>query len=170
MGTPVAFIPIGVIRSEHKLSADTPVQPIFAKGCPGRVELFAQYELGLQDIEGFSHVILIYQFDRVEPGPLVVQPFLDDIPHGVFATRYPSRPNPIGLSVVQLVGREGATLLVEDIDILDGTPLLDVKPFVPCFDAPDHATGGWTDNVDDATRRQRGRRGYRGQDARKIEP
>lgn len=166
----LAFIPIGVIRSEHQLSSETPIQPTFARGRPGRVELLAEYESGLQDIEGFSHVILVYYFDKAKPGPLLVKPFLDDALHGVFATRHPCRPNPIGLSVVRLVRRQGATLLVEDIDVLDGTPLLDIKPFIPSFDLPEQATGGWTANVDDAVRRQRGCRGCRGCDEEKEKP
>jgi tRNA-Thr(GGU) m(6)t(6)A37 methyltransferase TsaA len=106
--------------------------------------LLPEYEAGLQDLDGFSHIILLYYFHHADPGfELSVTPFLDDEPKGLFATRYPCRPNPIGLSVVRLVRREGRVLHVEGIDVLDGTPLLDIKPYVPSFDAPPDATLGW---------------------------
>jgi tRNA-Thr(GGU) m(6)t(6)A37 methyltransferase TsaA len=110
----------------------------------GRVVVQPEYEAGLEDVEGFSHMILLYHFDRAAPGyALEVTPFLDEEVHGLFATRYPRRPNAIGLSVVQLVEREGCTLHVAGIDVLDGTPLLDIKPYVPPFDAYPDATYGW---------------------------
>jgi tRNA-Thr(GGU) m(6)t(6)A37 methyltransferase TsaA len=110
----------------------------------GQVELAPEFEAGLQDLEGFSHLILLYHFHQAQPGyELTVTPFLDDRPKGLFATRYPRRPNSIGLSVVRLVRREGRVLHVEGIDVLDGTPMLDVKPYVPKFDAVPEATLGW---------------------------
>jgi tRNA-Thr(GGU) m(6)t(6)A37 methyltransferase TsaA len=108
------------------------------------VELLPEYEAALCDIDGFSHIILLYVFHQAEPGyELKVTPFLDDLPKGLFATRYPRRPNGIGLSIVHLVRREGCVLHVEGIDVLDGTPLLDIKPYVPPFDAYPEAAYGW---------------------------
>jgi tRNA (adenine37-N6)-methyltransferase len=153
--------PIGTIWSEHCVLEETPVQPEFARGCTGQAEVFQEYEEGLKDIETFSHVILIYSLHKAEGPRLVVKPFLEDPPHGIFATRYPSRPNHIGLSVVRLIRREGAVLILEDVDILDGTPLIDIKPYVPRFDAPGDANGGWTDKVDLQEAMRRGRRMYR---------
>jgi len=135
--------PIGRIRSPFSRPEQTPIQP-FRSQAAGQVEVLPQYEAGLQDLESFSHVILVYQFHRAEPGySLLVAPFLDDRPKGLFATRYPRRPNAIGLSVVRLVRREGLVLHVQGIDVLDDTPLLDVKPYVPAFDAYPGATSGW---------------------------
>jgi tRNA-Thr(GGU) m(6)t(6)A37 methyltransferase TsaA len=106
----ITLAPIGVIRSEHTLAAATPIQPVFAKGCRGRAEIFSEYADGLRDLEGFSHIYLIYVFDRAHTSKLLVRPFLDDQVRGVFATRAPTRPNPIGLSIVELVGIEGNTV------------------------------------------------------------
>jgi tRNA-Thr(GGU) m(6)t(6)A37 methyltransferase TsaA len=137
------FQPIGRIHSPFTHRDLTPIQP-YRSRAKGQVELWPEYEAGLEDLDGFSHIILLYVFDQAEPGyDLMVTPFLDDQPKGLFATRYPRRPNSIGLSVVRLVGREGCVLDVSSIDVLDGTPLLDVKPYVPRFDAFPEATMGW---------------------------
>jgi len=157
----VAFQPIGIIRTPHRLAEQTPVQPIYARDCPGRAEILPAYREGLRDLDGFSHVLLLYSFHQAGPPLLTVIPFTGDRPCGVFATRHPQRPNPIGLSLVRLVRVEGGILHLLDVDMLDGTPLLDIKPFVPRFDLVDDARGGWTEAVDDATARQRGQRGFR---------
>ena len=158
--------PIGVIHSEHHVAKQTPIQPVCAEGSPGRVEVFPQYAEGLDDVEAFSHLHLIYWLHRAHeiagsvstPSPLKVVPFLDDVPRGVFATRAPVRPNPLGLSIVRVVARRGADLFVEDLDVLDGTPLLDIKPYVTRFDAREGARCGWTDEVDARTFAERGSR------------
>ncbi len=158
--------PVGIIHSEHCEHAQTPIQPICAEGSPGRVEVFPQFAEALDDVEGFSHLHLIYWLHRAGeivgsvagPSPLKVIPYLDDVPRGVFATRAPVRPNPIGLSLVRLVERRGNVLLVEDLDVLDGTPLLDIKPYVEKFDLRVDTCGGWTDRVSGTTFRQRGER------------
>jgi tRNA-Thr(GGU) m(6)t(6)A37 methyltransferase TsaA len=135
--------PIGIIRTPFNEIRGMPIQPRGAGGAPGRVEVKPEYCQGLRDVGGFSHLILIYQFHRSEGYSLLVRPFLDDAYRGVFATRAPRRPNPIGLSVVELVRVEGCTLHVRGIDVLDGTPLLDIKPFVPEFDSPSTCRVGW---------------------------
>jgi len=157
---PIVFRPIGVIRSEHVVPEKTPIQPIYARVCAGRAEVLPEFADGLRDLDGFSHVYLLYAFHRAESPRLVVQPFTDDKPHGVFSTRHPRRPNPLGLSIVRLVRVEGTTLYLEGVDILDGTPLLDIKPYVPRFDTVENPRGGWTEDVDDATAAKRGRRGF----------
>jgi tRNA-Thr(GGU) m(6)t(6)A37 methyltransferase TsaA len=124
-----------------------PIQPCGARGVSGTVEIFEEYAEGLKDIEGFSRIILIYGFHRCTEHLLVVKPFLDTTSRGVFATRAPKRPNAIGLSIVRLTGVKGTTLFIEDADILDGTPLLDIKPYVPMFDAYPDASSGWLDPV-----------------------
>jgi tRNA-Thr(GGU) m(6)t(6)A37 methyltransferase TsaA len=147
--------PVGIIRSEHRDHAQTPIQPVCAQGCRGRVEVFPQFAEALDDIEGFSHLHLIYWLHRAGEATnalsgkrsLKVVPFLDDVPHGIFATRSPIRPNPLGLSVVRLVERRGRELVVEDVDVLDGTPLLDIKPYVEGFDLRVGTRGGWTEQV-----------------------
>ena len=160
--TSVTFHPIGIIRSEHTRPADTPIQPAFARRCRGRAEILPRYAEGLTDIEGFSHVYLLTWLHRAEPPRLRLKPFLQDIEHGVFATRAPCRPNPIGLSLVRLVRRDGNVLHLEGLDVLDGTPLLDLKPFAPRYDAVTNPRGGWTEEVGEMTARRRGRRNYRG--------
>jgi tRNA-Thr(GGU) m(6)t(6)A37 methyltransferase TsaA len=139
----IRYRPIGVIRSPFKEAEGMPIQPAAAAGIAGTVELKPEFAAGLKDIEGFSHLILIYHFHRVEGYSLEVKPFLDDILHGVFATRAPKRPNPIGISVVRLVRVEERVLHIEGVDILDGTPLLDIKPYVPEFDAVAAERTGW---------------------------
>jgi tRNA (Thr-GGU) A37 N-methylase len=109
----ITLSPIGIIHSEHVRPDQTPIQPVYAGGCPGTVELYPHYADGLKDIEGFSHLFLLYYFDRSGPFKLVVTPFLDDTPRGLFATRHPCRPNGIGLSIVRLIRRDGATLYLE---------------------------------------------------------
>lgn len=158
----IVLKPIGVIRSPHTKPEDTPIQPVFAEGVPGRVELDAGFEEGLRDIEGFSHIYLIFAFDRAGEPRLSVIPYLGDTERGVFATRSPRRPNGLGMSLVRLVRREGAVLHVEDLDVLDGTPLLDIKPYIGRYDSREDARSGWQDDVDDETARGRGRRGFKG--------
>lgn len=141
----IRYQPIGVIHSPHKEPQGTPIQPTVAQGIRGTVEIFPQFADGLQDLSGFSHIILLYHLHRVKDTRLKVKPFLDDTVRGVFATRAPTRPNPIGLSIVRLVGIERNILRIEDVDILDGTPLLDIKPYVTQFDARGAERQGWLD-------------------------
>ena len=139
----VSYRPIGVIHSPFKIAKGMPIQPVAAEGVEGTVEIEPMYAAGLRDVEGFSYIILIYHFHLSEGCSLVVKPFLDDEVHGVFATRAPSRPNAIGMSVVRLLGVEGHLIHVADVDILDGTPLLDIKPYVPEFDVRRADRIGW---------------------------
>jgi tRNA-Thr(GGU) m(6)t(6)A37 methyltransferase TsaA len=161
-GSTLAFVPIGRIRSEHRIPNQTPIQPVFARGSTGQAVLLPEYEKGLQDIDGFSHIFIIYHLHQAGPPRLTVKPFLQDTERGVFATRAPCRPNPIGLSLVRLVKREGCTLSLEDVDILDETPILDIKPYIERFDRVERSRSGWQEDVDDRTASERGRRGYRG--------
>jgi tRNA-Thr(GGU) m(6)t(6)A37 methyltransferase TsaA len=160
-GETIAYRPIGVIHSEHTRAEDTPIQPVYAQECRGQVEIFPEYTDGLRDIEGFSHIYLLYHLHRAGSAKLVVKPFLHDVERGVFATRAPCRPNAIGLSIVELVRREGNVLHLKGVDVLDGTPLLDIKPYTARFDRIEGTRNGWQDEVDDATARKRGQRGYR---------
>jgi tRNA-Thr(GGU) m(6)t(6)A37 methyltransferase TsaA len=144
---PLSLVPIGVIHSPFTDVAGMPIQPNGARGIRGTVEIFEEFNEGLNDIEGFSRIILIYAFHRCQSYQLTVTPFLDTTPRGVFATRAPRRPNPIGLSIVRLIEVKGATLVIEDVDILDGTPLLDLKPYVPAFDSYPDASSGWLEYV-----------------------
>jgi tRNA (adenine37-N6)-methyltransferase len=139
----VTYEPIGIIHSPYSAIEDMPIQPAGARGVRGTVEVLAQFAPGLQDLEGFSHLILLYHFHRVTKARLIVVPFLDKAAHGVFATRAPTRPNPIGLSVVRLLSVEGQVLHIENVDVLDGTPLLDIKPYVPEFDHFPVDRTGW---------------------------
>ncbi len=134
---------IGVIHSPFSDIAEMPIQPSGAQGISGQIEIDPDLVEGLKDLEGFSHIIVLYQFHQVSKVELTVTPFLDATTHGVFATRAPTRPNPIGLSVLELKSISGNILEVNNIDILDGTPLLDIKPFVPEFDQPDNVRTGW---------------------------
>lgn len=161
----ITFRPIGVIHSEHLVAGETPIQPVCAEACRGRAHIFPEFTDGLRDLEGFSHIYLIYRFHRAEPPQLIVKPYLQDIPRGVFATRSPRRPNPLGLSIVKLVAREGNSLILDGLDVLDGTPLLDIKPYTARFDRIESTRNGWQDEVDDETFRRRGVRGHRGGNA-----
>jgi tRNA-Thr(GGU) m(6)t(6)A37 methyltransferase TsaA len=134
--------PVGVIRTPFKETRGMPIQPAFSHA-RGQVEVHADYAEGLQDLEDFSYVILIYVLHRSNGYTLRVKPFLDDVTHGLFATRHPSRPNPLGLSIVRLLSCRDSVLEVEGIDVLDGTPLLDIKPYVPDFDSHPDARAGW---------------------------
>jgi tRNA-Thr(GGU) m(6)t(6)A37 methyltransferase TsaA len=135
--------PIGVIHSPYRTKEAAPIQGIFSPGGLGRVEILLEYAEGLKDIESFSHLILLYQFDRAGEIKLVRPTFLDDEPHGIFASRHPCRPSGIGLTVVKLLRRSKNILEVSGIDVLDGTPLIDIKPYVPRFDSFPEATDGW---------------------------
>jgi tRNA-Thr(GGU) m(6)t(6)A37 methyltransferase TsaA len=139
----IRYRPIGIIHSPFKGPKGTPIQPAGAEGVPGTVEVFPEYVEGLQDIAGFSHIFLIYHFHLSRKVSLKAKPFMDDRAHGVFAMRGPSRPNPIGISVVHLVEVAGNVLHVQDVDIVDGTPLLDIKPYVPEFDVREVERTGW---------------------------
>ena len=134
--------PIGVIHSPFFEKDETPIQSSRTQTV-GLVDVHPEFADGLQDIDGFSHIILLYVFHRSSGFSLRVKPFLDDREHGLFATRYPYRPNPIGLSVVRLVKRQGNVLTVEGVDVLDGTPLLDIKPYLQDFDARTEVRTGW---------------------------
>ena len=137
--------PIGVIHSPFKVKQKTPIQP-FKSTKNGRVEVFKKYAAGLKDIGSFSHIILVYRFHKSKDYKLLVKPFLDDKKHGIFATRSPLRPNWIGISVVRLLRVKKNVLFVKGIDALDGTPLLDIKPFVPKFSAGKKVRIGWLKN------------------------
>lgn len=158
--TPITYRPIGIIHSEHTITEKTPIQPVYAQGCKGRVLVFPEFAEGLRDLEGFSHLFLRYHFDRAAPEKLTVRPFLQDVERGLFATRAACRPNAIGLSIVELLRRESNVLNVGGVDILDGTPLLDIKPYSAKFDRIETTRNGWQDEVDDAIAQQHGRRGY----------
>lgn len=134
--------PIGVIHSPFLDKKETPIQPTRSQA-RGQVEIYPEFVEGLQDVEGFSHLILLYAFHRSGEYRLRVKPFLDDQLRGLFATRYPSRPNPLGLSIVRLVARQANLLEIEGVDVLDGTPLLDIKPYVPDFDIRSETRTGW---------------------------
>ena len=139
----VVYVPIGIVRSPFKTAEGSPIQPVGAKGVRGQIDLREEFIAGVKDLEGFSHLILIYHFHLSKGFDLEVKPFLDDERRGVFATRAPKRPNSIGISVVKLVGIEGGCLTIEDVDVLDGTPLLDIKPYVPEFDSRENCKIGW---------------------------
>ncbi len=138
---------IGIIRTPFGEPADAPIQGAFEPDADGTVEVFDEYADGLADVAGFSHLILLYRFHKAKPPALIVKPFLVDELKGVFATRSPRRPNGIGLTVVRLLGREGNTLRVAGVDVLDGTPLLDIKPYVPDFDHMTDIRCGWLDDA-----------------------
>jgi tRNA (adenine37-N6)-methyltransferase len=134
---------IGVIRSPFTELESMPVQPVGVGSAQGTVEIDPAYQEGLKDLEAFSHLILLYHFHKSRACSLTVTPFLDTQARGLFSTRAPSRPNPIGLSIVELLGVDGNRLSVAMLDIIDGTPLLDIKPYVPEFDSRPDAVGGW---------------------------
>ena len=134
--------PIGIIHTPFTDKAQVPIQAS-RSAATGFVEVYPDYAEGLQDLDGFSHIILLYVFHEFTDWSLLVKPFLDDQLRGLFATRFPARPNPIGLSVVTLISRNDNILQVEGLDMLDGTPLLDIKPYVSDFDVRTGTRSGW---------------------------
>ena len=156
----VNFTPIGTIHSPFTDLEGMPIQPAGAREAIGTVVIDPTLEAGLQDLEGFSHIYLLYHFHRAAPTRLTVVPFLDNKKHGIFATRAPSRPNPIGLSVVELLEVGGNRLTVRGIDVLDGTPLLDIKPYVEAFDRMEGSRSGWMDSSPEEIARRRSDRRF----------
>ncbi len=134
--------PIGVIHSPFKNTKDVPIQS-FRSNKIGKIEVFKRFESGLKDIEGFSHIMILYFFHKAKNEKLLVKPYLDKNLHGIFATRYPNRPNRIGISILKLLDRRGNVLVVDGIDVIDGTPLLDIKPYVSKFDVRKNVKDGW---------------------------
>jgi tRNA (adenine37-N6)-methyltransferase len=136
LGEDIILKPIGIIHSEFKDIKSMPIQPTGDNADKGRIEVDSKYLEGLKDLDGFSHIIIIYNFHKAEQVKLTVKPFLDDNTHGVFATRTPVRPNHIGISIVEIDKINENNIFVKNIDVLDGTPVIDIKPFVPGFDVP----------------------------------
>ena len=153
--TEIVFTPIGTVHSPFSDPRDMPIQPVGARGVRGTIELNPACAAGLKDLTGFSRIIVLYHFHRCDGYSLEVVPFLDKTPRGVFATRAPRRPNAIGISILKLVAVRGATLTVEDVDILDGTPVLDIKPYVTAFDAYPDERAGWLTETSGAARTMR---------------
>ncbi len=147
--------PIGIIHSPHTTIEDMPIQPKGASGIEGYVLMDEKYIDGLQDLEGFSHIYLLYSFHEATRTELIVTPFMDKQTRGVFSTRSPLRPNHIGLSIVQLERIEGNKLIVKNLDVLDGTPLLDIKPYMEKFDAVQESVSGWLQASDKEIRKTR---------------
>ena len=142
-GPVFSFTPIGTIHSPFTEPAGMPIQPAGAAGVRGTIVIDEKFRAGLRDLDGFSRIILIYAFHRSQGYELEVIPFLDTVPHGIFATRAPRRPNAIGLSIVRLISVNDGELVIEGVDVVDGTPLLDIKPYVPEFDCHPEEKSGW---------------------------
>jgi tRNA-Thr(GGU) m(6)t(6)A37 methyltransferase TsaA len=147
MNDSVTFEAIGVIRTPFRRAPGTPIQPSRSAGSPGRVEVYERFRDGLRDLDGFERIWLIYWLDRAPPAELAVVPFLDTEPRGVFATRAPARPNQIGISAVRRLRIDGCKIEFEGADMLDNTPLLDIKPYVSEFDAYPGQKAGWLDRA-----------------------
>jgi len=158
---PLLFRPIGIIHTPFKELQNMPIQPSGAAGIRGTVDLYPEFAEGLKDLDGFSHLILLYRFHESRGYRLTVTPFLDSEPRGLFATRAPKRPNPIGLSIVKLIRIRECSLDVENVDILDGTPLLDIKPYVPEFDHQENCRVGWLEQVCGEVRNKRSDKRFR---------
>lgn len=154
----IIFHPIGVIHSPHKVMSKTPIQPVFCSDIKGTVVLDAEYADGLKDLQGFSHIYLFYYFHQSQKTCLRLKPYLSDQEHGIFATRAPHRPNKLGMSLVRLMKIKDTILHVKDIDILDGTPLFDIKPYIQRFDSRENTRSGWQDTIPDDVASVRGLR------------
>lgn len=139
----ITYKAIGIVSSPFKEPKNTPIQPKASRGAKGIIEIFPKYVDGLKDLDGFSHLILLSHFHLAKSWKLHVTPFLDTEKRGVFATRAPSRPNPIGFSIVRLLKIKENKLYIQDIDLIDGTPILDIKPHVPEFLNPESIKIGW---------------------------
>ena len=136
---------IGIIHTPYKDTKGIPIQGKFEKGITGQVVLFPEYRKGLKHIEGFSHVVLIYYFDRSKDEKLISKPYLEDESHGIFTIRSPHRPNHIGFSIVKIEKVEDNSITFSEVDILDSTPLLDIKPYISHFDSRENVKNGWLD-------------------------
>ncbi len=145
MDKEIRLKPIGIIHTPYKEPKGIPIQGRFERGVTGQIEIFPEYQEGLKDIEGFSHLILIYYFDRAKEEKLIGKPFLEDEPHGIFAIRGPMRPNHLGFSIVKSEKIENNIITFSEVDILDNTPLLDIKPYVSHFDSRENVKNGWLD-------------------------
>ncbi|MEA3487423.1 MAG: tRNA (N6-threonylcarbamoyladenosine(37)-N6)-methyltransferase TrmO [Thermodesulfobacteriota bacterium] len=141
--------PVGIINTPHKDPSRTPIQPVFARGIKGTVTVNPEYSDGLLDLDKFSHIYLLYYFHKCKDVRLILKPYLEDKDRGLFATRAPCRPNPLGISIVRLLSVMDNILQVEDVDILDNTPLIDIKPYVKRFDSRDNVRSGWQDDIED---------------------
>jgi tRNA-Thr(GGU) m(6)t(6)A37 methyltransferase TsaA len=141
----IHFKPIGVVKSPFKDQAGTPIQPVYAQGTKGKVVVFDAYKKALKDLDGFSRIWLIYYFDRAKPWTPLTLPFRDNQERGLFATRAPARPNAIGISAVKVISVKENEIEVEELDILDNTPILDIKPYVSGFDSYPNEKAGWYD-------------------------
>jgi tRNA-Thr(GGU) m(6)t(6)A37 methyltransferase TsaA len=148
----ISFKPIGIIHSPFHNLEDMPIQPSCNTSQAGTVEIYSEYADGLKDLEGFSHIYLLYHFHMMKAPKLLVIPFLDTELRGIFATRAPSRPNPIGLSLVRMLRIEGNLIHIDRLDILDETPLLDIKPYVPDFEDVQVIRLGWLERTKGKTR------------------
>ncbi|MCD6328126.1 tRNA (N6-threonylcarbamoyladenosine(37)-N6)-methyltransferase TrmO [bacterium] len=152
------FRPIGYVHCSYVDPAKTPIQPVFGQGSQAKVVVLPEYEEGLDDLDGFSHIFILFVFHKAGPAALKVKPYLESVKRGVFAARSPRRPNPIGFSLVRLVKREGNVLFIEDIDILDGSPVVDIKPFISRFDTRSEARSGWQEEIADTDAEEVGSR------------
>ncbi len=156
----ITLDPIGIIHTPHEQPDGMPIQPVGATCVRGEIVIREAYTDGLKDLDGFSHIYLIYIFHRMDQHKLLVKPFLDNTLRGVYATRAPSRPNHIGLSLVKLISIDGNRIVFEGADMLDGTPLLDIKPYVPDFESPEDVTTGWLDTKAIEARKHRSDRRF----------
>jgi tRNA (adenine37-N6)-methyltransferase len=139
----IIFHPIGIIHTPFSSHDDMPIQGIGGKGIKATIEIFPEFTAGLKDLDGFSHIILLYHLHLVEKSELIVKPFLDDKERGIFATRSPVRPNPIGMTTVRLIEIIDNRLIIEDVDMIDQSPLLDIKPCLPVIDDIQELRLGW---------------------------
>lgn len=145
----IVLNPIGVIHTPHKDIKNMPIQPIAAEGIKGYIEVLPEYASGLKDLDGFSHITLLYHFHKVKGFELQVIPFMDTRKRGIFSCKAPKRPNAIGISTVRLLRVEGNIVYIEQVDMLDGTPLIDIKPFYPRYDNRENVTIGWLEKNKD---------------------
>ena len=157
----IVFHAIGFVHSPHQRLSETPIQPVFCKGIKGSVHIYRQYSDALLHLEEFSHIYLLYCFHKVKKVRLIVKPYLEDKEHGLFATRAPCRPNPVGLSLVKLLSVKDNILYIEDVDILDGTPVLDIKPYIQRYDSRKRVRSGWQEHISNKAAKLGGKRNFR---------
>ncbi|MCP4141503.1 MAG: tRNA (N6-threonylcarbamoyladenosine(37)-N6)-methyltransferase TrmO [Chloroflexi bacterium] len=156
----VKYTPIGVIHSPFTELSGMPIQPTSKSSARGYLEIYPEFAKGLKDLDGFSHIYLIYHLHKARQAKLTITPFLDTKPHGVFATRAPNRPNPIGLSLVKLERISGNKVYVAQLDILNKTPLLDLKPYIPAFENRENIRTGWLEKKSEKVRKTKSDRRF----------